>query len=70
MPIYEYRCNSCDNLFDRLQNHDDDEPDCPVCGRTVMRIFSPTGLRFKGSGFHATDYGKRGPKNRVSARKS
>ena len=70
MPIYEYRCKSCDNLIDRLQNRDDDEPDCPVCGSEVMRIFSPAGLRFKGSGFHSTDYGKRGPKKGINARDS
>ncbi len=67
MPIYEYRCTNCDNLFDRLQNQDDDEPDCPVCGSDVMRIYSPTGLRFKGNGFHVTDYGRRGPKKGVKA---
>lgn len=70
MPIYEYRCISCDNLFDRLQNHDDDSPDCPVCGCEVMRIFSPIALRFKGSGFHSTDYGRRGPKRGVNTRDS
>ena len=70
MPIYEYRCTSCDNLFDRLQSHDDDSPDCPVCGSEVMKIFSITGLKFTGSGFHSTDYGKRGPKKGVNARDS
>ena len=70
MPIYEYRCTSCDNLFDRLQNHDDDLPDCPVCRSEVMRILSPMGLKFKGSGFHSTDYGRRGPKRGVNARDS
>ena len=70
MPIYEYRCISCDNLFDRLQNHDDDEPACPVCESEVMRILSPMSLKFKGSGFHSTDYGRRGPKKGIKARDS
>ena len=64
MPIYEFRCTRCDNLFDRLQNPDSDEPVCPVCGSEVMRIFSPAGLKFKGSGFHCTDYGRYGSKNK------
>ena len=64
MPIYEFRCTRCDNLFDRLQNPDDDDPICPVCGSEVMRIFSPAGLKFKGSGFHCTDYGRYGSKNK------
>ncbi len=56
MPIYEYRCTQCDHLFDKLQRVDDDEPDCPVCEGKVYRIISTTGLRFKGTGFHCTDY--------------
>ena len=68
MPIYEYRCTSCDNLFDRLQSHDDDSPDCPVCGSEVTKIFSITGLKFTGSGFHSTDYGKRGPREGINLR--
>ena len=64
MPIYEFRCIRCDNLFDLLQNHDDDDPVCPVCGSEVMRIFSPAGLKFKGSGFHVTDYGRYGSNNK------
>ena len=70
MPIYEFRSIRCDNLFDRLQNPDDDDPVCPVCGSDVMRIFSPAGLKFKGSGFHVTDYNKRGPKKRVGINNS
>ena len=66
MPIYEYRCIRCDNLFDKLQNPDDDEPVCPVCGSEVMRIFSPIGLHFKGPGFHCNDYGKFKSKNKNS----
>ena len=64
MPIYEFRCTRCDNLFDWLQNLNDDDPKCPVCGSEVMRIFSPAGLKFKGSGFHCTDYGRYGSKNK------
>ena len=36
----------------------------------VMKIFSITGLKFTGSGFHSTDYGKSGPKKGVNARDS
>ncbi len=70
MPIYEFRCIRCDNLFDKLQSPNDDEPDCPICGSDVLRIFSITGLRFKGTGFHVTDYGRRGPKRSINARDS
>lgn len=62
MPLYEFRCRVCDHLFEKLQNYDDDPPPCPVCKGGVERILSTPSLRFKGSGFHCTDYGRRGPK--------
>ena len=68
MPLFEYRCTQCDHLFDKFQSWDDDPPDCSTCGGEVIRIISSPSLRFKGSGFHSTDYGKRGPKNSMNAR--
>lgn len=62
MPIYEYRCLSCDNLFEKLQAHDDNLPNCPQCGSEVRRIMSSTSFRLKGHGFHGTDYTRFGPK--------
>ncbi len=62
MPLYEYRCKVCDHLFEKLQSVKDDEPPCPNCGGETMRLISASGLRFRGSGFHTTDYGKYRPK--------
>jgi putative FmdB family regulatory protein len=34
MPIYEYRCRGCGELFESLQSRaDDPAPKCPKCGR-------------------------------------
>ena len=41
MPIFEYRCERCDILFDRIEDFQADYPDCPVCKSEVYRIFSP-----------------------------
>ena len=42
MPIYEYRCEVCDNCFERLVfAGDDQEVACPQCnGKHVRRLMS------------------------------
>jgi len=56
MPLYEFRCANCDYLFEQLLPASGDNPVCPVCKCPTVRIFNPAPLRFKGSGFHCTDY--------------
>lgn len=45
MPVYEYECESCGELFQRLFMSPDDRPseiECPECDSTeVHRVFSP-----------------------------
>jgi putative FmdB family regulatory protein len=57
MPIYEYKCESCAIVFERVQ-HFEDEPlkTCPECGGEVRRVLQPVGVIFKGSGFYITDH--------------
>lgn len=31
MPIYEYRCKSCDNQFSKLVFNQDTKIECPAC---------------------------------------
>ncbi len=42
MPIYEYKCESCETCFERLVFAGDDEKvDCPDCGsRKVAKLMS------------------------------
>lgn len=53
MPIYEYTCKKCNNIFSALQSIRSSEKDtvCPVCGskevRKMLSTFSPS----MGSGF-------------------
>jgi putative FmdB family regulatory protein len=57
MPTYEYRCNSCEELFERFQKITDPPlRECPVCGGELTRLISGgIGVIFKGSGFYVTD---------------
>ena len=65
MPIYEYRCRSCDHELEVMQKLSDPElSDCPSCGRPALKkLISPVGFRLKGSGWYETDFKKGGKKN-------
>lgn len=56
MPTYAYRCTACGTEFDIYQRFDEDAlTECPTCGAALRKLFSPTGIVFKGSGFYRTD---------------
>ena len=58
MPLYEYKCEGCGDVFELIQKF----VDAPLtthdkCGGAVHRLVSAPSLRFKGSGWYITDYG-------------
>jgi putative FmdB family regulatory protein len=57
MPIYEYECEKCACRFELKRRFDEDagSPCCPRCRGKVRRLFSPSVILFKGSGFYVTD---------------
>jgi putative FmdB family regulatory protein len=56
MPIYEYRCDVCGCVFDRVTSFGDSSTaTCPNGHSGTRRVFSPPGIVFKGSGFYVTD---------------
>ena len=59
MPLYEYQCEKCSQVFEVLQRFSD-EPlkQHKECGGAVERLISRSALVFKGSGFYITDYAK------------
>jgi len=60
MPTYEYVCKSCGHLFEIVQSmRDDPLTECPQCGGELRKVFAPPAISFKGSGFYATDHGKK-----------
>ncbi|MBA7632800.1 hypothetical protein ES703_40354 [subsurface metagenome] len=57
MPIYVYECDKCSHRFEVKQGfHDKPESECPQCKEIARRVFHPTPIIFKGSGFHVTDH--------------
>jgi putative FmdB family regulatory protein len=71
MPIYEFECAACGNVFDRLQKLSDADPtDCPVCGKPqISRRLSAPAFRLAGSGWYETDFKKKGDTQRNLASK-
>jgi putative FmdB family regulatory protein len=62
MPLYEYRCESCDHRFEVIQRYSDDPiAVCPSCGKgPVVKLLSSPAIQFKGSGWYITDYARKG----------
>jgi putative FmdB family regulatory protein len=60
VPIYEYRCKSCDNIFERLELTKVESPTCKECGKPVERVISRCSFRLAGSGWYKTDYATKG----------
>jgi len=61
MPLYEYKCDHCDEVFEVMQKFSD----APLtthdkCGGAVRRLISAPALQFKGSGWYITDYARSG----------
>lgn len=56
MPTYQYACTECGEQLEVVQKFTDDPlTQCPSCGGTLRKVFSPVGVVFKGSGFYRTD---------------
>ena len=56
MARYDYRCPSCGSVFE-VEHPMSAHPtvSCPSCGHVAERVFDPSGIVFKGSGFYNTD---------------
>jgi putative FmdB family regulatory protein len=61
MPLYEYRCESCDHQFEVIQKFSDPHVSvCPKCGSgPVVKLISSPAFTFKGTGFYITDYARK-----------
>lgn len=59
MPIYEYCCEDCRQIFEEWQkDFQDRDKTCPVCGGRSERLISNTSFVLKGGGWYASGYSK------------
>jgi putative FmdB family regulatory protein len=60
VPIYEYQCSKCGEIFEAFQRITD-EPlsQCKFCHAKVEKLISQSSFQLKGSGWYLTDYAHR-----------
>jgi len=59
MPTYDYKCKSCQHIFEHFQSMSSDPlKKCPECEKDSLQrlIGKGAAIIFKGSGFYQTDY--------------
>ncbi len=60
MPIYEYQCTKCGEVFEAFQKINDHPlKECRFCRGKVERLISQTSFQLKGSGWYLTDYARK-----------
>ena len=55
MPVYEFQCTDCKEIFEEFVPVGQKTHKCPHCGGKAKKIISSVGIIFKGSGFYCTD---------------
>jgi len=57
MPIYEYQCQKCKQIFEIFHKIDEEcNAACPKCLGPGKKLISATNFILKGSGFYVNDY--------------
>ena len=61
MPIYEYKCEHCQQTFEMLQKFSDDPlTECILCHEgPVKKLISASAFVLKGPSFYVNDYARK-----------
>lgn len=60
MPIYEYKCTKCGEIFEAFQKITDlPLNECKFCRGKVEQLISHSSFQLKGSGWYLTDYAQK-----------
>jgi putative FmdB family regulatory protein len=60
VPIYEYQCSKCGEVFEAFQRITDDPlAKCKFCQGKVEKLISQSSFQLKGTGWYLTDYSRR-----------
>ena len=64
MPLYEYQCDSCGAVFEKMQKFADEPLKVHEdCGGPVHRLLTAPAFQFKGTGWYITDYARKSGAN-------
>jgi len=47
MPVYDFYCSKCDEIFEGIENVGETKSKCPVCDSNSIRVFTTDGLHLK-----------------------
>jgi putative FmdB family regulatory protein len=60
VPIYEYQCAKCGEVFEAFQKINDKPlKQCKFCHGKVERLISQSSFQLKGGGWYLTDYARK-----------
>ncbi|HYK87692.1 MAG TPA: FmdB family zinc ribbon protein [Acidobacteriota bacterium] len=60
MPIYEYKCAKCGEVFEAFQRINDKPLSlCKFCKGPVEKLISHSSFQLKGDGWYMTDYARK-----------
>lgn len=67
MPIYEYKCQCCDDEFEVIQKISDRPlTKCAKCGGRLEKLLSRTSFMLKGGGWYSDGYSRSGSATKTS----
>ena len=71
MPIYEYRCQQCQKVFEYSHRMSDpSKTTCEECGGALERLISRTAFSLKGSGWYKDLYSSSKPESGGASEKA
>lgn len=58
MPLFDFKCDTCDVVFDKIVKNSEEKPQCPKCSsfNCTKLLSAPGSLKFNGKGFYCTDF--------------
>lgn len=70
MPIYEYQCQKCKEVFEIFHKIDEEcNPACPKCLGPAKKLISATNFILKGAGFYVNDYPSKSRQEAIKSEK-
>ena len=57
MPLRDYECQSCKQVWEELRKDQSDPEKCPKCGaESPKRLLARSNFALKGTGWYQTDF--------------